>query len=110
MFLIAVTWRVITDIVQWIQQHDDIGKKAGKPVVLEEYGTPFPHNHIATMSPWQTAVLESQLAADQNWQFGPAGISLARSSVSDEYTIWFDDAEYKTLGVEHAKEMLEKHV
>ncbi len=36
----------------WIEQHDAIGAKAGKPVILEEYGTPFPNNHTPTEGPW----------------------------------------------------------
>jgi mannan endo-1,4-beta-mannosidase len=37
---------------EWITQHDALGKAAGKPVVLEEYGTPFPGNHTPTEGPW----------------------------------------------------------
>lgn len=37
---------------EWIEQHDEIGRKAEKPVVLEEYGTPFPNNHTGTEGPW----------------------------------------------------------
>lgn len=37
---------------EWIAEHDVIGKAAGKPVVLEEYGTPFPGNHTPTEGPW----------------------------------------------------------
>lgn len=37
---------------KWIAEHDKIGKAAGKPVILEEYGTPFPGNHTLTEGPW----------------------------------------------------------
>lgn len=44
---------------EWIEQHNTIGAMYGKPVVLEEYGTPFPHNHTGTEGPWQATVLET---------------------------------------------------
>jgi mannan endo-1,4-beta-mannosidase len=77
-------------------------------VILEEYGTPFPHNHTATEAPWQATVLKSGLAADQIWQFGPEGTCIDPNSISDVNTIFYGDAEYQTLGEEHAEEMLEK--
>ncbi len=95
---------------EWIQQHDEIGKAAGKPVILEEYGTPFSDNHTATESPWQEAVLKSGLAADQIWQFGSNDLSVPASSISDVNTIFYNDTEYQTLGKEHARKMLEKNV
>jgi mannan endo-1,4-beta-mannosidase len=78
------------------------------PVILEEYGTPFPGNHTATEAPCQVTVLKSGLAADQIWRFGPEGTSFDSNSISDVKTIFYGDAEYQTLGVEHAKEMLKK--
>jgi mannan endo-1,4-beta-mannosidase len=79
-------------------------------VILEEYGTPFPNNHTTTEAPWQATVLKNGLAADQIWQFGPEGTSADSNSVSDVNTIFYGDAEYQTLGVEHAKEMLGKRI
>jgi mannan endo-1,4-beta-mannosidase len=89
-------------------QHDEIGKKANKPVILEEYGTPFRQNHTATEGPWQATVLKGGLAAYQIWQFGPQGATVDPNSVSDVNTVFYGDAEYQTLGEEHAEEMLEK--
>lgn len=37
---------------EWIEQYDKLGKQVGKPVILEEYGTPFPYNHIENEAPW----------------------------------------------------------
>jgi len=96
--------------VEWIQQHDAIGKAVGKPVILEEYGTPFPNNHTQTEAPWQAAVLAGGLAADQIWQFGTYDMSVPGSSISDVNTIFYNDTEYKTLGREHAQKMLNKRV
>jgi mannan endo-1,4-beta-mannosidase len=84
------------------------GKMANKLVVLEEYGTPFPHNHTTTETPWQATVLKSGLAADQIRQFGPQGISVDLNSVNDVNTVFYGDTEYQTLEIEHAEEMLEK--
>ncbi|KAJ9134342.1 glycoside hydrolase family 5 protein [Pleurostoma richardsiae] len=91
----------------WIQEHDVIGKEAGKPVLLEEYGTPFPHNHTETITPWLDTILASGLAADQIWQFGPNGTSVAPTNFADEITISLAD-EFKILGKDHAAAMLQK--
>lgn len=48
----------VSDRPQWIKQHDAISKKANKPVVLKEYGTPLPHNRAATDASWQASVFE----------------------------------------------------
>lgn len=53
-----------------MRQHDEAGRAVGKPVLLEEYGAPFPGNHTPYYRPWQEAVLASGVAADQVWQIG----------------------------------------
>lgn len=110
MYRLTPLARIITNNSQWIQQHDLIGKLAGKPVILEEYGTPFPDNHTATVGPWQQAVLESGIAADQIWQFGPEGTTVDPASLSDVNTIFYGHPEYAALGTDHAKAMLAKKV
>ncbi|KAF8854067.1 family 5 putative glycoside hydrolase [Acephala macrosclerotiorum] len=95
---------------EWIQQHDAIGKATGKPVILEEYGTPFPNNHTETEGPWQEAVLKSGLAADQIWQFGSYDLSVPGGNLGDVNSIYYNETEYKELGVEHASKMLAKDV
>jgi mannan endo-1,4-beta-mannosidase len=77
-------------------------------VILEEYGTTFTHNHTGTEASWQATVFKSGLAADQIWQFGPLGTSVDTNSLSHVNTIFYGDAEYQTLGEEHAEEMMEK--
>jgi mannan endo-1,4-beta-mannosidase len=93
-----------------IQQHHAIGDAAGKPVILEEYGTPFPNNHTQTEAPWQEAVLKSGLAADQIWQFGSNDLSVPEASIGDVNSIYYNETEYQTLGREHAHQMLNKDV
>jgi len=95
---------------EWILQHDAVGKAIGKPVVLEEYGTPFPHNHTGTEGPWQATMLKSGVAADQIWQFGTPDLSVPAVNLADVNTIFYNDTEYKTLGRLHAAKMLAKHV
>jgi mannan endo-1,4-beta-mannosidase len=95
---------------EWIEQHDAIGKAAKKPVVLEEYGTPFPNNHTDTVAPWQAAVVKSGVAADQIWQFGSNDLSIPGTTLGDVNTIYYNETEYKLLGSGHAKKMLAKKV
>jgi mannan endo-1,4-beta-mannosidase len=94
----------------WIQQHDAIGKASGKPIILEEYGAPFPHNHTAVERPWQLTVLKGGVAADQIWQFGTPDLSVPPGNLGDVNTIFYNDTEYRILGKGHAAEMLAKHV
>ncbi|KAE8441983.1 hypothetical protein EG329_004109 [Mollisiaceae sp. DMI_Dod_QoI] len=94
----------------WIQQHDAIGATVGKPVILEEYGTPFLHNHTASEDPWQETVLKSGLAADQIWQFGTNDLSVPGMSLGDPNSIYYNDTDYQVLGVQHAKNMVGKAV
>jgi mannan endo-1,4-beta-mannosidase len=94
----------------WIEQHDILGKAAGKPVILEEYGTPFPHNHTATEEPWQQTVLRGGLAADQIWQFATPYLSVPVEDLDDVNSIFYNDTEYKILARQHAAQMLSKPV
>jgi mannan endo-1,4-beta-mannosidase len=94
---------------EWIVQHDLIGKSSGKPVILEEYGAPFPHNHTRVEEPWQTTVLKNtSIAADQIWQFGSPDLSVSPGSLGDVNTIYYNDTEYKILGSGHAAALLAK--
>ncbi|MCJ1429548.1 hypothetical protein MMC29_007463 [Sticta canariensis] len=92
---------------QWIQQHDAVGKALGKPIVLEEYGSVSPGNHIETEGPWQQIVLQnSSIASDSFWQFGPPHRDL--TIAVDDYSIDADTADYDILVKKHAAAMLEK--
>lgn len=95
---------------EWIRQHDEAGREVGKPVVLEEYGAPFPGNHTPYYKPWQDAVLGSGVAADQVWQFGTYDLSVPGPSLGDVNSIYFNDTEYEVLGFQHAADMLRKRV
>jgi len=92
----------------WIEEHDAVGMAAGKPVVLEEYGSPFPNNHSETEAPWQQTVLRSGVAFDQIWQFGTPNMSIV--CPFDDNTIWTNDTEYALLGSQHAAKMMAKRV
>lgn len=95
---------------EWIDQHDAVGARSGKPVVLEEYGAPFPGNHTPVYKPWQDTVLASGVAADQVWQFGTYDLSVPGPNLGDVNSIYFNDTEYVVLGFEHAAAMLAKAV
>ncbi|ESZ97753.1 glycoside hydrolase family 5 protein [Sclerotinia borealis F-4128] len=95
---------------EWIEQHDKIGKKFGRPIILEEYGTPFPYHHSETEGPWQATALKSGIAADQIWQFGPNGTSVKAEAFGDVNTIYYKTPEYDVLGTGHANAMLRKRV
>ncbi|KAK3670156.1 hypothetical protein LTR78_010003 [Recurvomyces mirabilis] len=92
----------------WIVEHDAVGAKYNKPVVLEEYGfATVPGNHTAVEEPWQqTLLLNTSIAMDQFWQFGLPSLS----SLSDANTIFTNETEYITLAEDHAAVMLEKAV
>jgi len=91
----------------WIQQHDQVGEAAGKPVVLEEYGSPYADNHTAITKPWQQTVLtQTRIGYDSFWQFG-IDLSSGRS-LFDPYAIFPGTSDYQALAVEHAKDMLAK--
>jgi mannan endo-1,4-beta-mannosidase len=49
----------------WIEEHTTTGFAFSKPIILEDYGAPNPHNHIPTEGPWQYAVYNSTITADQ---------------------------------------------
>lgn len=76
---------------QWIQQHNAVGKLQGKPVVIEEYGSPFPGNHSKTEQFWQ---LGTQLKDGK--------------SDEDKYSVEQSTAQFQILATDHAAAMLAK--
>jgi len=89
---------------EWIQQHDAIGRSLGKPVVLEEYGSPIASTHIALTKPWQdTVVQDTEIAMDSIWQFAthlPSG-----TNDVDNFGIYYGSSDYKVLGNDHVTAM-----
>jgi len=97
---------------QWIRDHGEAGRKAGKPVVHEEYGWLTPDKRqeytgksdstprIEVLSKWQAISLEEKMC-DMYWQFGYSGYSYGRNH-NDGFTIYLEDEEAKTLVYEHA--------
>ncbi len=94
----------------WIQQHADAGARAGKPVVLEEYGSPNRSDHAVVLRPWQQTVLGAGIAADQVWQFGPANLSFDAASMGDEFSVYVHKPDFADVSTKHAQEMLDKKV
>ena len=94
----------------WITQHNEIGKTAHKPVVMEEYAAPSPELRAQWMSQWQNTILKNtSIAGDMIWQFATKFVD--GTNPYDEYAIYYDAApgsEFQTLGVEQAKAMSAK--
>jgi len=97
----------------YIREHDQAGRNAGKPVILEEYGSTDSPKTKA-MSLWQ-ATLEStstKIAMDFFWQFEET-LSKGFKPASDGYGIQYDTtsgSEYDVLAIQHAKAMTGKAV
>ncbi|KAL8755100.1 MAG: hypothetical protein Q9184_004895 [Pyrenodesmia sp. 2 TL-2023] len=91
----------------WIAQHNTIGKKLGKPVVLEEYAVPDGEDRVGIMCPWQdTVVKKTSIAGDMMWQFGTKFPSGAQPL--DNYAVYYNTNDLQTLGNAHAKVMAAK--
>ncbi|KAI0886599.1 glycoside hydrolase family 5 protein [Annulohypoxylon maeteangense] len=102
---------------QWIRDHGEAGRRAGKPVVHEEYGWMTPEvreqNGIPAANAtrteveggWQRIMLEEDMA-DMFWQYGFSGFSYGRNH-NDGFTIYLDDEEAKVLVYDHAREVNE---
>lgn len=95
----------------WIQEHDTAGQHAGKPVVLEEYGT-TDSPMVSIMSSWQTAVIKSGIAGDHFWQFNES-IPDVGENADDGLGILYDTTSgspFDVLAIQHAKAMTHKSV
>lgn len=91
----------------WISQHNAIGKKVGKPVLLEEYAVPDGQDRLSIMCAWQdTIVNKTSVAGDLMWQFGttlPSG-----TNPFDNYALYYGTNDYQVLGNNHARAMTAK--
>lgn len=80
----------------WIQDHAAACARAGKPCLLEEYGTET--NHCAVEKPWRAASLaqkDSGMAGDMFWQWGDQ-LSTGQTS-NDGNTIYYGSSDAKCL-------------
>ncbi|KKY18530.1 putative b-mannanase [Phaeomoniella chlamydospora] len=92
----------------WILDHDAVGKASGKPIVLEEFGAL--QNMTYYESQWQETVLtETEIAADQFWQFASPDLS-SGTDLGDDYSITYGTQQYQVIGTSHAEKMLAKNV
>ncbi|KAK1929518.1 Mannan endo-1 [Phytophthora citrophthora] len=81
---------------KWIKDHIASGKKAGKPVVLEEYGAKSQNAKV--YNAWSDAVYAGA-SNMQYWDFGLASLK----NYKDGYTIYDTDELFKTAIVPAAK-------
>nr|QCI44182.1 endo-mannanase [synthetic construct] len=79
----------------WIQAHGVACNNAGKPCLLEEYGS---SSHCSSEAPWQAAAIDS-LAADSFWQWGDDLGS--GDTPNDEYSIFYGSSDYTCLVTNH---------
>lgn len=98
---------------QWIRDHAAAGRRAGKPVLAEEYGwmtNEARQENLGTVSNitrseaiggWQRIGLEEKMS-DMYWQFGYSGYSYGRNH-DDGFTIFLDAEEAQQLVYEHAE-------
>ena len=96
--------------LKWIQQHNDIGKAANKPVIIEEYSAPDPATRAQWLPQYQDLIVKgTSLASDMIWQFAsrfPDG-----NNPFDGYAIYYDrdpNSEFQKFGAKQAKTMLAK--
>ncbi|KAH7313757.1 putative mannan endo-1,4-beta-mannosidase C [Stachybotrys elegans] len=97
---------------QWIKDHAASGRRAGKPVVHEEYGwltdearleyigTVSNWTRLEAVGLWQATSLAEKMP-DMFWQFGYSEYSYGRNH-NDGFTIYLDDTEAQQLVYEHA--------
>lgn len=97
---------------QWIRDHAEAGRKAGKPVVHEEYGWLTPEarmqnlgtvaneTRLEVLGEWQGITVEEEMS-DMFWQYGYSGYSYGRNH-DDGFTIFLDDDEAQQLVFDHA--------
>lgn len=100
---------------QWIRDHAAAGRKAGKPVVHEEYGWMTDEARLSNLGRvenatrleviggWQNISVAEKMS-DMYWQFGYSGYSYGRNH-NDGFTIYLDDAEAQQLVYQHAKDV-----
>ncbi|KAH7465630.1 putative mannan endo-1,4-beta-mannosidase C [Phytophthora ramorum] len=81
---------------KWINDHVASGKKAGKPVVMEEYGVKS-HN-ASVYKAWSDAVYAAG-SSMQYWEFGLESLKTYRG----DYTIYDTDEIFKSTIVPAAK-------
>ncbi|KAL2019783.1 hypothetical protein VTK56DRAFT_9227 [Thermocarpiscus australiensis] len=101
---------------QWIRDHAAAGRKAGKPVVHEEYGWLTPEarledlgrvenaTRVEVLGGWQNITVAEKLGGSMYWQFGYSNYSYGRNN-DDGFTIYLDDPEAQVLVYKHAKDM-----
>lgn len=100
---------------QWIRDHAEAGRRAGKPVVHEEYGwltpevreengiEPKNETRLEVLGGWQAISVEEKMP-DMYWQYGYSEYSYGRNH-DDGFTIFLDDEEAEDLVYAHAAEM-----
>lgn len=97
---------------RWIEDHAEVGRDVGKPVIFEEYGWLTPERRLEylgqvrnetrtqVLGHWQSLTREHGMP-DMYWQFGCCGYSYGCNH-NDGFTVYLEDEEAQTLVYEHA--------
>ncbi|KAI0473749.1 glycoside hydrolase superfamily [Xylariaceae sp. FL0804] len=86
----------------WIATHGAACAAAGKPCLLEEYGSTS--DHCSVESEWQaTALATTGMAGDLFWQLGTT-ISTGETS-DDGYTIYTNTSDWTCLVTDHVEDI-----
>ncbi|KAK0641757.1 glycoside hydrolase superfamily [Cercophora newfieldiana] len=86
----------------WIRDHAAACKKAGKPCLLEEYGTTS--NHCTEEKPWQQAsraLFADGMGGDAFWQWGDR-LSSGQTH-NDGHTIYYGSSDATCLITDHIR-------
>ncbi|KAF9532003.1 glycoside hydrolase superfamily [Crepidotus variabilis] len=70
----GTNWTVKDWGLKWIQAHADAAAKAGKPVILEEFGVSGLQNKTDIYPAWVDLALKTKHAGILPWQFGQLGL------------------------------------
>jgi mannan endo-1,4-beta-mannosidase len=54
--------------------------------------------------------MQTGIAGDQFWQFGPANLSVDTAPFGDDFSIYINKPEFAQLGLQHAVNMTGKRV
>ncbi|KAF2834165.1 glycoside hydrolase family 5 protein [Patellaria atrata CBS 101060] len=87
---------------RWIKTHGDACRAAGKPCMLEEYGSTPENQHCPVESKWQTTSLNNAgMGADLFWQLGDT-LSTGQTH-NDGHTKYYGSSDWTCLVTNHIK-------
>ncbi|KZO91365.1 glycoside hydrolase family 5 protein [Calocera viscosa TUFC12733] len=74
-FFTYANWSYETWGANWIQQHATAAHAVGKPIIIEEFGSPENANKTAWYPTWVETAVNTKHAGIMPWQFGQLGLT-----------------------------------